>query len=255
MSAAHYCWAPRARARPAGEQASLSRPESTAEQTAMTCSLRHRNGQPLRGGSEDHLFVRNDDSTVFAQTKRALVRACPANRLVPYRSLGAEINWQIELSGRGTTVRCAPKLSVYLFPLRSLSAPSAGARRTPPQHIHHQRLQGRRARQPPRATAPHLRATMGGGHDLPTTPATRTEMADANLAVAYRDACAHLLIPLNKCRRKTFYMPWECGHLRHEYERCQYVEWLKRSKDETVRAAAAADGGGGRGVATLRGPS
>ena len=63
--------------------------------------------------------------------------------------------------------------------------------------------------------------TMGGGHDLPTTPATRKEMADANLMVAYRDACAHLLIPLNKCRRKTFYMPWECGHLRHEYEKCQ----------------------------------
>jgi NADH dehydrogenase (ubiquinone) 1 beta subcomplex subunit 7 len=86
--------------------------------------------------------------------------------------------------------------------------------------------------------------TMGGGHDLPTTPATRKEMADASLAVAYRDACAHLLIPLNKCRRKTFYMPWECGHLRHEYERCQYVEWLKRSKDETVRANAAEGGGG-----------
>ena len=85
---------------------------------------------------------------------------------------------------------------------------------------------------------------MGGGHDLPTTPATREEMADASLAVAYRDACAHLLIPLNKCRRKTFYMPWECGHLRHEYERCQYVEWLKRSKDETVRANAAEGGGG-----------
>ena len=34
-------------------------------------------------------------------------------------------------------------------------------------------------------------------------------------------------------------MPWECGHLRHEYEKCQYVEWLKRSKDESVRAAAA----------------
>ena len=73
---------------------------------------------------------------------------------------------------------------------------------------------------------------MGGGHDLPTTPATPEEMANANLAIGYRDACAHLLIPLNKrahaswrwifcelirrrrrCRRKTFYMPWECGHL------------------------------------------
>ena len=115
---------------------------------------------------------------------------------------------------------------------------------------------------------------MGGGHHeaLPEGPASRKEMADAGLMVAYRDACAHLLIPLNKsafpasrrrararparpgggakeggdgtvvlrrrCRRKTFYMPWECGHLRHEYEKCQYVEWLKRSKDEKVRAEA-----------------
>lgn len=88
------------------------------------------------------------------------------------------------------------------------------------------------------ATVKHT-ATMGG-YDLPTTPATRQEMADANLAVGYRDACAHLLIPLNKCRRKTFWMPWECGPLRHEYERCQYVEWLKRSKDADTAAANAA---------------
>ena len=41
---------------------------------------------------------------------------------------------------------------------------------------------------------------MGGGHEpLPTTPATQEEMAAANLAIGYRDACAHLLIPLNKC--------------------------------------------------------
>ncbi|KAH8056406.1 NADH dehydrogenase [Aureococcus anophagefferens] len=81
---------------------------------------------------------------------------------------------------------------------------------------------------------------MGGGHHeaLPEGPATRKEMSDAGLLIAYRDACAHLLIPLNKCRRQTFYMPWECGHYRHEYEKCQYVEWLKRSKDETVAAPA-----------------
>ncbi|KAF5018971.1 hypothetical protein F66182_9034 [Fusarium sp. NRRL 66182] len=46
--------------------------------------------------------------------------------------------------------------------------------------------------------------------------ATREEMRDAKLPLAYRDSCAHLLIPLNKCRRDT------C------YEKCQYVEFKKR---------------------------
>ena len=151
---------------------------------------------------------------------------------------------KLSQAGRGTTVHCAPKALVYLFPLRRNATSRAGARRTPLSTFTTSGCKVAARATAQHATAPLVRATMGGGHDLPTTPATRTEMADANLAVAYRDACAHLLIPLNKCRRKTFYMPWECGHLRHEYERCQYVEWLKRSKDETVRASAA-DGGGG----------
>ena len=124
------------------------------------------------------------------------------------------------------------------------------------------------------------RAMGGGNHDeLPQGPASQKEMADANIAIGYRDACAHLLIPLNKsaarvvgladgggahggagagredagppaasssrhaavprCRRKTFYMPWECGHLRHEYEKCQHIEWLKRHKDDKMREQAA----------------
>lgn len=45
-------------------------------------------------------------------------------------------------------------------------------------------------------------------------------------------------VPPLRCRRKTFYMPWECGHLRHEYEKCQHVEWLKRHKDEKMRDQA-----------------
>ena len=51
-------------------------------------------------------------------------------------------------------------------------------------------------------------------------------MKDARLDIAYRDYCAHLLIPLNKCRQATMYMPWKCGHERHEYEKCEYVEHL-----------------------------
>lgn len=36
-------------------------------------------------------------------------------------------------------------------------------------------------------------------------------MREARLPLAYRDSCAHLLIPLNKCRRDTWYAPWKCS--------------------------------------------
>ncbi|ODA78901.1 hypothetical protein RJ55_04491 [Drechmeria coniospora] len=58
--------------------------------------------------------------------------------------------------------------------------------------------------------------------------ATREEMREARLPLAYRDSCAHLLIPLNQCRRETWYAPWKCGDERHSYEKCQYVEFKKR---------------------------
>jgi NADH dehydrogenase (ubiquinone) 1 beta subcomplex subunit 7 len=62
------------------------------------------------------------------------------------------------------------------------------------------------------------------------------EMKAAKLDVGFRDYCAHLLIPLNKCRHETFYMPWKCTDERHTYEQCQYVEHLrsvKRKLDST----------------------
>ena len=52
--------------------------------------------------------------------------------------------------------------------------------------------------------------------------ATQAEMKDARLDLAFRDECAHLLIPLNNCRRETSSVPWKCGDLRHVYEKCQY---------------------------------
>lgn len=65
---------------------------------------------------------------------------------------------------------------------------------------------------------------------------TPEEMKAARIDVGYRDYCAHLLIPLNKCRQETKWMPFKCGHERHEYERCQYVEHLisvkKRAEGE-----------------------
>lgn len=81
-------------------------------------------------------------------------------------------------------------------------------------------------------------------------------MTDARLPLAYRDSCAHLLIPLNSCRHKEYYLPWKCEvwtntvevvehdlvltrkqNERHTYEKCQYEEFKKRvAKMDEIRA-------------------
>ncbi len=43
------------------------------------------------------------------------------------------------------------------------------------------------------------------------TGATREEMREAKLPLAYRDSCANLLIPLNRCRVDNYYLPWKCN--------------------------------------------
>jgi NADH dehydrogenase (ubiquinone) 1 beta subcomplex subunit 7 len=60
--------------------------------------------------------------------------------------------------------------------------------------------------------------------------ASHEEMKAARLPISFRDYCAHLLIPLNKCRQQTYYLPWKCGDERHIYEKCEYVEHLKAVK-------------------------
>ncbi|GAB5034130.1 nadh dehydrogenase 1 beta subcomplex 7 [Nannochloropsis oceanica] len=60
--------------------------------------------------------------------------------------------------------------------------------------------------------------------------ATKEEMDKGQIDLALRDACAHLLIPLNKCRRVTFFLPWKCEDERHGYEACQYAEYRKRAQ-------------------------
>jgi len=57
---------------------------------------------------------------------------------------------------------------------------------------------------------------------------SQEEMIKEKVPLAYRDYCAHLLIPLNQCRSETFYLPWKCVDLRHAYEQCQYDEYLRR---------------------------
>lgn len=58
--------------------------------------------------------------------------------------------------------------------------------------------------------------------------ATQAEMVEARVPISYRDQCAHLLIPLNKCRQSEFYLPWKCENERHSYEKCEYELVMER---------------------------
>ena len=53
-------------------------------------------------------------------------------------------------------------------------------------------------------------------------------MEEAKVPLAYRDQCAHLLIPLNKCRHAEIYLPWKCEVERHVYEKCAYELVMER---------------------------
>lgn len=67
---------------------------------------------------------------------------------------------------------------------------------------------------------------------------SRQEMAEARVPLAYRDSCAHLLIPLNRCRFENYYLTWRCQDERHSYEKCQYEEFkIRVAKMDELRAA------------------
>nr|POF11595.1 nadh dehydrogenase [ubiquinone] 1 beta subcomplex subunit 7 [Quercus suber] len=83
-----------------------------------------------------------------------------------------------------------------------------------------------------------IKSAVGLSEGGPQTQATREEMSAARLPLAYRDSCAHLLIPLNKCRYDSYYLPWKCNDERHSYEKCQYEEFkLRVKKMDEIREA------------------
>lgn len=53
---------------------------------------------------------------------------------------------------------------------------------------------------------------------------TQEEMAEAKVPLAMRDYCAHLFIPLMKCRMDTYYVPWKCKAEKHHWDECQFEE-------------------------------
>lgn len=50
------------------------------------------------------------------------------------------------------------------------------------------------------------------------------ELSANQIPLYHRDGCAHLLIPLNRCRRANYYLPFKCHDERHSYEACLYKE-------------------------------
>jgi len=68
--------------------------------------------------------------------------------------------------------------------------------------------------------------------------ASQQELNAERTPLSYRDQCSALLIPLNKCRRTNNYMPWECEHERHGYEKCQYDDYMNRMKALSKRKLA-----------------
>ena len=86
---------------------------------------------------------------------------------------------------------------------------------------------------------------MGGGHHhnpaaMPKEEQDIALLKKEQVPIAYRDKCAHLLVPLNRCRRETWFNPNQCGTHRHLYEECQYISWERRCEGKQKMEAAAA---------------
>lgn len=71
---------------------------------------------------------------------------------------------------------------------------------------------------------------------------TEEELAEAKVPVNLRDYCAHLFIPLVKCRKDNYYLPWKCTKEKHEWDECEFQDYIdrvrqKRKQDLEKKAA------------------
>ena len=53
---------------------------------------------------------------------------------------------------------------------------------------------------------------------------TEEELAEAKVPLNLRDYCAHLFIPLMKCRKDNYYLPWKCQKEKHRWDECEFQE-------------------------------
>lgn len=61
--------------------------------------------------------------------------------------------------------------------------------------------------------------------------ATQQEMNDARLPLDRRDYCAHFLIDYYKCRQTAFPSMWHCNAKKHDYDNCEYQDYIMRMKE------------------------
>ena len=60
---------------------------------------------------------------------------------------------------------------------------------------------------------------------IPSEPqVSQEEMAAAKVPINLRDYCAHLYIPLMKCRKDNYYLPWRCKKEKHAWDDCEFQE-------------------------------
>merc|ERR1719167_1900355 len=59
---------------------------------------------------------------------------------------------------------------------------------------------------------------------------TERELVEHGVPQYWRDYCAHILVPLNSCRRATFWSPWRCKELKHAYALCQWNDYVRRRR-------------------------
>ncbi|RKP34537.1 NADH-ubiquinone oxidoreductase B18 subunit-domain-containing protein [Dimargaris cristalligena] len=62
----------------------------------------------------------------------------------------------------------------------------------------------------------------------PEMKMTQRQLAEYRIPLEVRDYCAHLLVPLNRCRYDNFFLAWTCKHEKHEYELCQHNDFMRR---------------------------
>ncbi|ODM91867.1 NADH dehydrogenase [ubiquinone] 1 beta subcomplex subunit 7 [Orchesella cincta] len=61
--------------------------------------------------------------------------------------------------------------------------------------------------------------------------ATEAEMISAKVPPKLRDFCAHHYINFEKCKKDKFPFVYRCHPEKHNYEHCQYEDYLIRMKD------------------------
>ncbi|XP_014780152.1 NADH dehydrogenase [ubiquinone] 1 beta subcomplex subunit 7 [Octopus bimaculoides] len=61
--------------------------------------------------------------------------------------------------------------------------------------------------------------------------ATQEELNELSIPLEKRDYCAHLYVKWLKCRQQNYPMCQRCHHEKHDYEQCEYDDFVLRMKE------------------------